>query len=157
MKFIKKLKDAITGGSVDVEITFDKEQAVLGQEIEFEVSALVGSDPVNMKGAYLQVEGTEVIEIPWSEIDVNYEKKPARFSKYFESKEATFSEKIRLHGPEALQALTEYNWTGTIALPEDGFPTMQCRKMKHVWFVKSFIKVSTRNPSSGWIELEVKA
>lgn len=153
MDKLKAMKNAVTGGGAKVQL--EAVNPTKGSPFTVKVRATVGDADLKIDKVYVNVAGVETIEI-----DVPVEEKDEKQNvvKKTERKSAetnTHNAEIVLAGAQTLTAKQEYQWEGTVQLPETASSTYSGVNAKHEWKLLAGLSTFGNDPDSGWITVEI--
>ena len=154
---VKALKNAITGGGADVKVSCTK--ARLGDEFEISVTAKISDADLMIKRAYIQIEGREDVEVPYTlpkSNDINEESRSkTNTKKLARSNITTYDQEIEITDTQILSANQLYEWSMRTSLPKDGLPVYKGTHCTHYYRVKVSLDCTGNDPDSGWQHIEV--
>jgi len=153
MGFFKNLKNMITGGAAKV--TLEVDQPSLTEPFTVRVQADIGDNDCAVRRVYLQVCGTESVEVP--DVDVARQRGDSTVieRETVRTSVTTADFTVTIAPAETLKASHTYNWETEITLPPDCLPTYRGRLAQHLWQIKAGLDLPGNDPDSGWIDLDL--
>lgn len=159
---IKAAKNFVTGGGATVYIELINTPR-LGEQLQVLVRAKVGHQALNASEVYLKVQSVEKIHLPGSSgVRVSTGSRSRSKRKWSAStrtggnhRSVTWEHTKIIEPIDRLNADGFFEWNGEIRLPEDGLATYHGVHAKHIWQVRSGLKVIGNHPKSSWLEFSI--
>ena len=153
---IINIKNLVTGGSADVNLTIDSPSRHRPFKIQMRTN--VADQDLEIDGAYLIIQSIEEVKVP-------HKVKPKKVEEgevaetpkeeFVRSSTTTSEQKIELATGEVLKSNQEYVWQTDVSFPNDCQPVYKGKYCKHYYRVKAYIDCYGNDPDSGWITLEM--
>lgn len=153
---IINIKNLVTGGSADVVLNVEPTQH--GVPFNITVQVLVAAEELKIEGAYLQIQGVEDIEVPYTQ---HVKDKTMDISKTHSKKDTirchtiTSEQKIQIAQGMKLEANEAYKWDAVAKLAPDNEPAYKGVHCNHHYRAKAYLDCYGNDPDSGWVDLEI--
>ena len=150
---VRTLKNAITGGGAEVSVEIA--QATPGEAFEVIVRAQVAEDAIDIDRVYLQIRGSERVEVPDVEVVRGSGDDEESTTETVSVETETFSLEVNVADQQTLAANEEYEWRATAELPSDALPRYRGKLCEHAYEARASLDCTGNDPDSGWVEFEV--
>jgi len=153
MGLFSDLKNMITGGGATV--TLEVIEPALEAPFTVRVQADIGDADCAIKRVYLQLCGTETVEVPDVEVAKRQGEATIIERETVRTSVTTADFTVDLAPADTLKANQRYTWESEITLPPDCLPTYRGRLATHGWQIKAGLDMRGNDPDSGWQEIEL--
>lgn len=153
MGFFSNLKNSITGGWADVQVTTTR--AVRGAPMQVTVEVAVRSDDIKVKDVYVVLECHEIVEIDNYRSHDHDDAGDIDYTDIHEDVEL-FEQRVSLAREVALTAGSKQVYEGRVDLPDHLPPSYRGRNAEIRWQVLAALDMKGNDPDSGWQQLDVR-
>lgn len=157
MGFLDKVKSitrAVTGGAADV--TLEVGPVTMGVPFEVAIRAQAKSENVKYERVYLQIQGTEKVELSTSDImagDLGSERLTG--VRRIRARKKTLELETEAAPGGELAANMSQAWTVQGEIPKTAPPPFSGKLTRHLYRVRAGLDCFGNDPDSGWVDLEV--
>ncbi len=135
------------------EIQLDVESVRRGQPFDINLKVRVADENLFIEGAYLLIEGVEIISVPKNRQDKN--KKNLAQKEMLSNMNIITKQRIKVANEKKLEANERYVWDAKAQLASDCQPSYHGKYCNYFYRVKAYLDCCDNAADSGWINLAV--